>query len=124
MPADALPRIKDFRRRPRATLPGLVKLLWQDAGGGHRTAKARCLNISEMGMRIELHSPIPERQYIRVESGEYGLLGRASVRYCTREGIKWVAGLEFSNGMKWRPKMERSLAAAHSALHHRPETGG
>ena len=112
MPSDALPRTKESRRRPRATVPGLVKLLWQDATGAHRTAQAQCLNISEIGMRIDLHSPVPVRQYLRVESDQYGLLGMASVRYCTREGIRFVAGLEFSSGMRYRPQMEKSIAGA------------
>jgi hypothetical protein len=32
-----------------------------------------------------------------------GVHGRASVRSCTRKGTKYVVGLEFSAGLKWKP---------------------
>ena len=63
-------------------------------------------------MRIELRSPVPVRQYLRVESDQYGLLGMASVRYCNREGIKHFTGLEFS-GMRSSPRW-RSPSPAKS----------
>jgi hypothetical protein len=33
-----------------------------------------------------------------------GIHGMASVKSCTRKGLKHLVGLEFSAGLQWKPK--------------------
>jgi hypothetical protein len=63
----------------------------------------RALNISASGMRVEVGDSIEQRTYVTVQCAALGLHGRASVRSCTRKGMKYILGLEFSAGLKWKP---------------------
>ena len=77
--------------------------MWKDRDGGDKYANARMLDISELGMRIEVPEPLQERSYVTLRCDKLKLNGRASVRSCLRKGIKYLVGLEFSVGMKWEP---------------------
>jgi len=64
----------------------------------------RSLDVSPAGMRIEISEPIDKQTYLTVQCVALGLHGTASVRSCARKGMKYVLGLEFSTGIKWKPK--------------------
>jgi len=64
----------------------------------------KCLDVSESGMRVEVSESIDRQTYVTVQSTPLALHGRASVRTCARKGTKYVLGLEFSGGLKWKPK--------------------
>lgn len=66
----------------------------------------RTLNVSSSGMRVEVGEPIDMQTYVTVQCSALGVHGRASVRTCTRKGMKYILGLEFGGGMKWKPKAE------------------
>jgi hypothetical protein len=57
-----------------------------------------------LGMRIEVPEPLEKQAYVTLRSNALSLHGRASVRSCTRQGTKYLVGLEFSGGLKWKPK--------------------
>ncbi len=63
----------------------------------------RAMNVSAAGMRVEVADPIDKQTYVTVQCAALGLHGRASVRSCTRKGMKYILGLEFSAGLKWKP---------------------
>ena len=90
----------DLRRHHRTGARSIVQLIWSDQQGNDKFAKARSLDVSESGMRVEVPERIPERSYVTFRSDELGLQGTASVRSCRAQGLKYLVGLEFSGGMK------------------------
>jgi hypothetical protein len=93
----------ELRRQPRADVSSPVRLVWQDRSGGDCFMNGRALNVSTSGMRVEAAAPIDKQTYVTVECAALGVHGRASVRSCARKGTKYVVGLEFSAGLKWKP---------------------
>jgi hypothetical protein len=90
----------DLRRHTRAQARSIVQLMWKDQLGNEKYTKARALDISQSGMRVEVPERIPERSYITFRSDELSLHGTGSVRTCRGKGIKYVVGVEFSGIMK------------------------
>jgi PilZ domain-containing protein len=93
-----------LRRHERAEKSSPVQIVWQDRSGEDRFINGRSLDISTSGMRVESAEKIDQQTYVTVQCAALGLHGRASVRSCTRKGMKYVLGLEFSGGMQWKPK--------------------
>src|ERR1700687_4349177 len=93
-----------LRRHDRTEVRAIVQIMWKDRSGNDKFTNAHTIDVSESGMRIEVTEPLPERSYVVVRVAKLTLHGAASVRSCVRKGIKYVAGLEFSAGMKFTPK--------------------
>jgi hypothetical protein len=91
------------RRHDRTEHAEIVQVMWKDRDGGDKFTNAKTLNISEVGMRIEVPEPLLERSYVMLRCDKLKLNGRASVRTCQRKGTRYLVGLEFSIGMKWKP---------------------
>jgi hypothetical protein len=85
--------IRADERRP---FQGSVLVSWQGPSGEVKTIRAKCLDISDLGARIECEPAIDSRTNVFVEAPAHGLLGNASVRYCRRSGMKHIIGLMFS----------------------------
>ena len=100
---------KGLRRFKREALDVPVEVIWKTRSGEDQYAKARALDVSESGMRLEMPVPLDERIYVTIRAEGLGLHGRASVRSCSKQSAKkfWI-GLEFSGGLKWRPKTPRT----------------
>jgi hypothetical protein len=94
----------DIRRHDRATKSAGVQLVWKDRGGVDKFMQGSTIDISESGMRIEVREAIEKQTYVTLQSVPLGLHGTASVRSCTRKGTKFVLGLEFSGGLRWKPR--------------------
>jgi hypothetical protein len=62
-----------------------------------KVVRAKCLDLSDQGARIECEAPIESRTRVYVRAAAYGLMGNASVRYCRRSGMKHMVGLLFSS---------------------------
>jgi hypothetical protein len=75
----------------------MVRVFWTDPRGLPKTLSARCLDLSAEGARLETDVPLPARANIALLSARYGTLGTASVRYCTRDGLKYSVGVEFTS---------------------------
>lgn len=93
-----------IRRDDRIPSTELVEVTWKDRYGQEKFAKARTLDVSELGMRIEVPEPLEKLAYVTFRSSALALHGSASVRSCVRQGTKYLVGLEFSGGLKWKPK--------------------
>jgi hypothetical protein len=93
----------ELRRHPRTEKAAPVQLVWQDRKGTDRFVMGRSLDISASGMRVEVAEQIERQTYVTVQCAALGLHGRASVRTCTRKGMKYILGLEFSGGLQWKP---------------------
>jgi PilZ domain len=94
----------ELRRHVRSTNSAPVRIGWQDGQGMDKFINTRTVDISESGMRIEAPVPIENRTYVTLQCSALGLRGTASVRSCTRKGMQYVVGLEFSNGFRLAPK--------------------
>jgi hypothetical protein len=93
-----------IRRDDRIPTEELVEITWKDRTGQEKFAKARTLDVSELGMRIEMPEPLDKQTYVALRSNALSLHGTASVRSCMRQATKYLIGLEFSGGLKWKPK--------------------
>jgi hypothetical protein len=106
-----MPEKGKLRRHQRIDSRSIVQLIWKDQLGNEKYTKARTLDVSESGMRVEVPERIPERSYITFRADELSLHGTGSVRSCQGKGLKYIVGLEFSTGMKWKPKPTESEPA-------------
>jgi len=96
----------DLRRHPRAEIAAPIQLSWTDHNGQERLVSGRILDIPENGMRVESPEPVVPRAYVNFRAERLNLQGSASVRSCKKQGTKYLAGLEFSGGLKWKPKQK------------------
>jgi hypothetical protein len=94
----------NLRRHARAETSSPLQIVWQDRGGADRFVTGRSLDISPSGMRAEVSQAIERQTYVTLQCPALGLQGTASVRSCTRKGMKYILGLEFSGGLQWKPK--------------------
>jgi hypothetical protein len=56
---------------------------------------ARGINMSKAGALIETEEPIPVGSEVYILARELSLVGNATVRHCTRKGLKFRIGLHF-----------------------------
>ena len=96
----------DLRRHPRSEAVAPVQLSWTDRNGTERFVSGSILDISETGMRVESRESLVPGAYVNFRAERLNLQGSASVRSCKKQGTKYLAGLEFKGGLKWRPKQE------------------
>jgi len=94
----------ELRRHTRSTKSAPVHVVWKDRQGVDNVIRGTIIDVSESGIRIELAEPLDKQTYVTLQSTSLGLHGSASVRSCTRKGVKYVVGLELSGGLKWKPK--------------------
>ncbi len=92
------------RRDDRIPTEQLIEVTWKDRYGQEKFVKARTLNVSQSGMKIEMPEPLEKLAYVTFRSSALSLHGTASVRSCTRQATKYLVGLEFSGGLRWKPK--------------------
>ena len=102
----------DLRQTGRFQSSGKVMLNWIDHDGNSRTSRGECLDISESGIRVRVKLALAVRTYVTVKFENANLHGAASVRSCVREHIDFIAGLEFTGGMK----LTRAVAEAVSTV--------
>ncbi len=81
-----------------------VQLSWTDRSGNQTFATGQVIDVSEAGMRVEMREPLEKQSYVSLRAEKIGLQGTASVRSCIKRAGKHVIGLEFSGGLKWKPK--------------------
>jgi PilZ domain. len=97
---------KNLRQHRRyAVDAGSLEVSWLDSTGKMKTARTRALNVSEEGIALELPEPVlPLR--VQFQSERFNVDGMGTVRYCRREGRKWVVGLEFTGNLHWSAPQE------------------
>jgi PilZ domain-containing protein len=96
---------KDLRRSRRYTVDGAtIRVAWLGLNGTLKVVQnARVLNISAEGMAFELPEPAQLVTRVKLQSDKHKLLGEGTVRHCRRVGSKYVVGVEFADGLRWRP---------------------
>jgi hypothetical protein len=102
---------EDVRTGERRAFQGAVQVSWQARTGETKTVRAKCIDLSDQGARIECEPPIETRTQVYLQAPAFGLMGNATVRFCRRSGIKHVVGLLFSSaageGEQGRKRMIR-----------------
>src|ERR1700683_3661237 len=99
-----LNRKGELRRHERSITSAPVRITWQDQRGMDNFVNGRTLDISASGLRIEVPEPIVKQTRVTLQCAELWVHGTASVRSCTRKGMKYVVGLELSSGVQLKPK--------------------
>ncbi|MBI4890726.1 MAG: PilZ domain-containing protein [Acidobacteria bacterium] len=93
---------KEKRVKERFPRNAKVKVAWPSPSGVPIWQSGRCVDVSESGMLLRADKAIPSHTLVRVESVDLNLFGPATVRHCTRAGLDFRIGLEFSGGLKWK----------------------
>jgi hypothetical protein len=97
---------RNLRRHHRLAFSGTVDLSWIDPRGQVKYARAKCLDLSETGLRLESPEPVPAHTSVSIRAERLRLSGPATVRHVVRLGAKFILGLELSTAVP-----ERTLAS-------------
>jgi PilZ domain len=99
---------KDLRRSRRYAVDGeTMRVSWLGLNGALNVVHhARVVNISEEGIAVELPEPAQLVSRIKLEAEKHRLLGEGTVRHCRRVSSKYVVGVEFVDGLRWRAPEE------------------
>jgi hypothetical protein len=89
---------KDIRRHRRIPYLGPIRISWEEQGQP-RFAMARCIDISEAGLRIESPAPIRAGASIQLGAERIKLTGSATVKNVVRNGSKYLVGLQLTRAM-------------------------
>ena len=88
---------KEARVHGRFKVKSPVTLSWQDAAGKTKTLRARALDMSTVGARVESPEPLTPGSFTYLKAPELKLMGSAIVRHCIARGFGYRIGLEFRN---------------------------
>jgi hypothetical protein len=94
--------MSEKRQSPRTKCNQKVRVTWTDASGLYRTMQGRCVDVSNSGIRLEVPERLEQRIFVQLQDELKKLNGTACVRYCTGGGRRYIAGLEFSGGLRWQ----------------------
>jgi len=100
-----------------------VYLTWQDAQGAIRRCPGRCVDLSSSGACVETIDLLKVHSDVIVYSEKFARMGHATVRYCTRELMKYRVGLQFSTAFALGDAM-RQEAMERAAGPGRGRTAG
>jgi hypothetical protein len=89
---------KNNRRQRRIPYVAPIRISWEDHGI-QRFATARCIDLCENGLRVEVTQPIQAGTRLQLGADRIKLRGGASVRRMERSGSKYLLGLELTETM-------------------------
>ena len=99
---------REARRHPRILYAGPLDLSWEDASGPPKFTRAKCTDVSEGGLRLDMLVPVPLRTHVSLRAERLKLSGSATVRRVARSGSKYSVSVELSQPL-------RNLASAISS---------
>jgi hypothetical protein len=91
---------KEHRQYERVPHFGPIRICWETDEGMVSYASAKCLDVSEEGLRIELAEPIPVRTRILLRADRINFSGSATVRSRTWRGCKYILGLNLTQAQR------------------------
>jgi PilZ domain-containing protein len=97
---------KELRRYQRIPFAGLLRICSEDAHGNAVYGRAKCIDLSQGGVRIEALTPISVGTFLSLRSDTLNLGGQARVKQIAQKGAKYFLGLELS-----QPLSSQTLAA-------------
>src|SRR6266699_290772 len=102
---------RDLRRTRRyAVEDATIRVSWMGLNGTLNVFHhARVLNISEEGIAFELPEAAQLVTRVKLESDKHRLLGEGTVRHCRRIASKYIVGVEFADGLRWRAPDDSTL---------------
>jgi hypothetical protein len=89
---------KNSRRHHRIPYLAPMRISWEDQGE-QCYATARCIDLSEGGMRVEATQQVRPGTRILISAERLKLSGAASVRRTERYGGKYLLGLQFTQAI-------------------------
>ncbi|HLY16000.1 MAG TPA: PilZ domain-containing protein [Bryobacteraceae bacterium] len=107
-----------LRRHARQPFDGQMQVSWKDSRGRVQSLRARCLDLSAEGARLETDIPIPPRTSITLNSARHGSLGTASVRHCVRNALKYSIGVEFNSSLALAGRARKECLAETQPSRH------
>ncbi len=81
------------RLHERLPFERVLHLCWEERRTGKRRINARGIDRSKFGILVEAEKPIPTGTLVSVETGNFTVVGRASVRHCSPNGMNYRIGL-------------------------------
>lgn len=87
----------DTRFHGRFKIKCRVTLSWEDSEGKTCTVRARGVDMSRLGARVESSEPLTRGAFVFIQVPELNLMGGAIVRHCVFRGLKYRIGLQFRN---------------------------
>lgn len=112
------------KREERTTAPASVEVMWHDRFGREKYAIVQSFDISASGMRLSLPEPVAIRSLVQLQCLPLKIHGTASVRHCEPKPGRYLVGLEFLGGLKWKPPAPPAAEAAESELQELDRTVG
>jgi hypothetical protein len=91
-----------LRRHDRVEERVAVQVMWKDRYGHDRLLRGRSVDVSRDGMRLQLGERLKDGIFVNFQAEALKLHGTASVRWCIRDGAKYMIGLQFSGGLHWK----------------------
>ena len=61
------------------------------------------VDISSSGFSVKAPHQLSPRSYVSFRTDDGRLAGSGSIRYCSRAGVEYLLGIEFSGGLQWDP---------------------
>lgn len=86
---------KESRVHGRFKIKCPIRLSWHDAAGKTFSVKARGVDMSNVGARVESPEPLAPGSFTYLQVPDLKLMGSALVRYCIKRGLSYRIGLEF-----------------------------
>ncbi len=83
---------RERRREDRPLTIGTAALCWTDQNRW-QSEMVRVINVTEQGVQVEIKQALPVHQLVRLSGEAWQCLGH--VRYCSTEGLNFLAGIEF-----------------------------
>jgi len=88
-----------LRREDRELCADLVKVQWKTESGKAQSEWAILEDISSSGICIEMDRPILPNTEISLEFPQDSC--RARVAYCRFDDVKYLVGIEYTQGYRW-----------------------
>ncbi len=89
-------------------------------GNISRRIQARCIGLSGSGATMEAFDRLEKGAAVLVQSSEFGRMGLASVRYCSRLAMKYTIGLSFGGGLRLSDPGRREML---EKIRMKPDSG-
>jgi hypothetical protein len=87
--------LTEYRSASRRHYNVALTICWRDKRGKLVQAVARCVDISDFGVRIEYNQAVAKFSPIRICTNEGTLVKTGKVSYCRAAGSAYLIGVEF-----------------------------
>jgi hypothetical protein len=105
---------KNKRRHRRIPFSAPVRISWEEQASPW-FAIARCVDLSEEGMRIEVARAVRPGTRLQIAAENIKFTGSASVRRSDRHGSKFMLGLQLTQAMLAGKIAEIEARSGHSS---------